>query len=56
MNAPSPGVIAMFQPNDYYATQDDYREALVEATLPGCACTSAGAIMKARTLATSKCG
>ena len=27
MNAASPGVIALFQPNDYYQTQDDYLEA-----------------------------
>ena len=28
MNAASPGVIALFQPNDYYKTQDAYLEAL----------------------------
>lgn len=31
MNAASPGVIALFQPNDFYPTQDDYLEALAEA-------------------------
>ena len=31
MNAASPGVIALFQPNEYYASQDDYLEALAEA-------------------------
>ncbi len=28
MNAASPGVVALFQPNDYYRTQDEYLEAL----------------------------
>jgi 5-methyltetrahydropteroyltriglutamate--homocysteine methyltransferase len=31
MNAASPGVIALFQPNDYYHTSDDYLAALAEA-------------------------
>jgi 5-methyltetrahydropteroyltriglutamate--homocysteine methyltransferase len=31
MNAASPGVIALFQPNDFYPTQDDYLYALSEA-------------------------
>src|SRR5271163_426476 len=31
MNAASPGVIALFQPNDYYRTQDEYLSALAEA-------------------------
>jgi 5-methyltetrahydropteroyltriglutamate--homocysteine methyltransferase len=31
LNAASPGVIALFQPNDYYRTQDAYLEALGEA-------------------------
>jgi 5-methyltetrahydropteroyltriglutamate--homocysteine methyltransferase len=31
MNAASPGVIALFQPNDYYRTQDEYLEALASA-------------------------
>jgi 5-methyltetrahydropteroyltriglutamate--homocysteine methyltransferase len=31
MNAASPGVIALFQPNDYYHTQDEYLEALAAA-------------------------
>jgi 5-methyltetrahydropteroyltriglutamate--homocysteine methyltransferase len=30
MNAASPGVIALFQPNDYYPTQDEYLDALAE--------------------------
>ncbi|HVN44481.1 MAG TPA: cobalamin-independent methionine synthase II family protein [Steroidobacteraceae bacterium] len=31
MNAASPGLIALFQPNDYYRTQDEYLEALAAA-------------------------
>ena len=31
MNAASPGVIALFQPNDYYRTQEAYLEALAAA-------------------------
>src|SRR5262249_11279804 len=31
LNAASPGVVALFQPNDHYATQDDYLEAIAEA-------------------------
>lgn len=31
MNAASPGVIALFLPNNHYKTQDDYLEALAEA-------------------------
>src|SRR5665213_336734 len=31
MNAASPGVIALFQPNDFYKTQDEYLEATAEA-------------------------
>ncbi len=31
MNAASPGVIALFQPNDFYPTQDAYLEAVAEA-------------------------
>lgn len=34
MNAASPGVIALFQPNEHYATQDEYLEALGEAMRP----------------------
>jgi 5-methyltetrahydropteroyltriglutamate--homocysteine methyltransferase len=34
MNAASPGVIALFQPNDFYPTQDAYLEALGEAMRP----------------------
>jgi 5-methyltetrahydropteroyltriglutamate--homocysteine methyltransferase len=31
MNAASPGVIAFFQPNDFYRTQDEYLEAVAAA-------------------------
>lgn len=31
MNAASPGVIAVFQPNEHYATQEQYVQALAEA-------------------------
>jgi 5-methyltetrahydropteroyltriglutamate--homocysteine methyltransferase len=31
LNAASPGVIALFQPNDFYPSQDDYLQALSEA-------------------------
>ena len=34
MNAASPGVIALFQPNEFYPTQDAYLEALGEAMRP----------------------
>lgn len=34
MNAASPGVIALFQPNAHYPTQDAYLEALAEAMRP----------------------
>jgi 5-methyltetrahydropteroyltriglutamate--homocysteine methyltransferase len=34
MNAASPGVIALFQPNDYYPDDDAYLEALSEAMRP----------------------
>ena len=34
MNSASPGVIALFQPNEHYATQDEYLEALAEAMRP----------------------
>ena len=34
MNAASPGVIALFQPNDFYSSQDTYLEALAEAMRP----------------------
>lgn len=34
MNAASPGVIALFQPNEHYSTQDEYLEALAEAMRP----------------------
>ncbi|MEE4210563.1 MAG: cobalamin-independent methionine synthase II family protein [Parvularcula sp.] len=31
MNAASPGVIALFQPNEHYSSQDEYLEAIAEA-------------------------
>ncbi|HUA48836.1 MAG TPA: cobalamin-independent methionine synthase II family protein [Solirubrobacteraceae bacterium] len=31
MNAPSPGIIALFQPNEYYPSLDEYLEAIGEA-------------------------
>jgi 5-methyltetrahydropteroyltriglutamate--homocysteine methyltransferase len=31
MNAPSPGIVALFSPNEHYATLDEYLEALGEA-------------------------
>jgi 5-methyltetrahydropteroyltriglutamate--homocysteine methyltransferase len=31
MNAPSPGIIALFQPNEYYPSLDDYLDAIGEA-------------------------
>jgi len=31
LNAASPGVIALFQPNEHYRTQDEYLEAVAEA-------------------------
>jgi 5-methyltetrahydropteroyltriglutamate--homocysteine methyltransferase len=31
MNAPSPGIIALFQPNEHYPTRDEYLEAIAEA-------------------------
>lgn len=31
MNAPSPGVIALFQPNEYYDSVEEYLDALAEA-------------------------
>ena len=34
INAASPGVVALFQPNDYYKTQDAYLEAVAEALRP----------------------
>jgi 5-methyltetrahydropteroyltriglutamate--homocysteine methyltransferase len=34
MNAASPGVIALFQPNDFYPNDDAYLEALAEAMRP----------------------
>ena len=34
MNAASPGVIALFQPNEYYPDEDSYLEALAEAMRP----------------------
>jgi 5-methyltetrahydropteroyltriglutamate--homocysteine methyltransferase len=47
MNAASPGVIALFQPNDFYPTQDAYLEALAEAMRPEYeAIVSAGLILQ----------
>ena len=47
MNAASPGVIALFQPNDFYSTQDAYLEALAEAMRPEYeAIVSAGLILQ----------
>jgi 5-methyltetrahydropteroyltriglutamate--homocysteine methyltransferase len=34
MNAASPGVIALFQPNDYYPSHEAYLEAIAEAMRP----------------------
>ncbi|MEO5732188.1 MAG: cobalamin-independent methionine synthase II family protein [Rubrivivax sp.] len=34
MNAASPGVIALFQPNEFYSSNDAYLEALAEAMRP----------------------
>ena len=34
MNAPSPGIIALFQPSAFYATTDEYLEALAEVMRP----------------------
>ena len=34
MNAASPGVIALFQPNEHYGSDDEYLEALAEAMRP----------------------
>ena len=34
MNAASPGVIALFQPNEFYSSHSDYLEALSEAMRP----------------------
>jgi len=34
MNAASPGVIALFQPNEHYVSQEEYLEALAEAMRP----------------------
>src|ERR1700729_559159 len=31
MNAPSPGIIALFQPNEYYGSLDEYLDAIGEA-------------------------
>ena len=45
MNAASPGVIALFQPNDFYRTQDDYLVALAEALRTGYEAIVAGGIV-----------
>jgi 5-methyltetrahydropteroyltriglutamate--homocysteine methyltransferase len=31
MNAPSPGIVALFQPNEFYASTDEYLEAIANA-------------------------
>lgn len=47
MNAASPGVIALFQPNRHYPTQDAYLEALAEAMRPEYEAISAtGAVLQ----------
>jgi 5-methyltetrahydropteroyltriglutamate--homocysteine methyltransferase len=47
MNAPSPGVIALFQPNDYYPSDDAYLEAIAEAMRPEYeAIVSAGLVLQ----------
>ena len=47
MNAASPGVIALFQPNKHYATHEQYLEALAEAMRPEYeAITDAGLILQ----------
>lgn len=47
MNAASPGVIALFQPNDYYSSADEYLEALAEAMRAEYeAITAAGVILQ----------
>ena len=53
LNAASPGVIALFQPNDFYPTPDAYLEAVAEAMRAeyeaiASACTCAGATTKGR--------
>ena len=45
MNAASPGVIALFQPNDHYPTADVYLEALAEAMRPEYEAIAAAGIM-----------
>jgi 5-methyltetrahydropteroyltriglutamate--homocysteine methyltransferase len=47
LNAASPGVIALFQPNDYYPTADAYLEAVAEALRTEYeAITSAGLLLQ----------
>ncbi len=47
MNTASPGVIALFQPNEFYPSQDAYLEALAEAMRPEYeAIVSAGLILQ----------
>ena len=45
MNAASPGVIALFQPNDYYPDDDAYLEALAEAMRPEYEAIAAASLM-----------
>ena len=45
MNAASPGVIALFQPNDFYPDEDSYLEALAEAMRPEYETIAAGGLV-----------
>ena len=45
LNAASPGVIALFQPNDFYRTQDTYLEALADAMRVEYEAIAAGGIL-----------
>ena len=45
INAASPGTIALFQPNDFYKTQDEYLEAVAEAMRPEYEAIAASGIM-----------
>ena len=53
MNAASPGVIALFQPNDYYADDDAYLEALAEAMRPEYEAIVAAGLTSSSTVPTS---
>ncbi|MEI9963956.1 MAG: hypothetical protein WDM92_03900 [Caulobacteraceae bacterium] len=45
LNAASPGVIALFQPNDFYRTQDEYLEAVAEAMRAEYEAVAAGGVL-----------